>query len=53
MMAHRRLLETVVDKETARKGSFGMFWHLGSLIRSGHLAKSVSPWITGKEAPRF
>lgn len=53
MMAHRRLLETVGDKEAARKRSYSMFWHLGSLIRSGELAKSVSPWITGKEAPRF
>jgi hypothetical protein len=30
-----------------------MFWHIGSLVRTGQLATSVSPWITGKEKPRF
>lgn len=53
MQAHRRMLETARDKEEARKRSYAMFWHIGSLIRTGELAKTISPWITGKEAPRF
>lgn len=53
VQAHRRLLEAAVDKEDARKRSYTMFWHIGSLIRTGQLARTVSPWVTGKEAPRF
>lgn len=53
MQAHRKLLEISRDKEEDRKRSYTMFWHIGSLVRTGELAKTVSPWVTGKEAPRF
>lgn len=53
VQAHRKYLESAVDKEEARKRSYTMFWHMGNLIRTGQLARTVSPWVTGKEAPRF
>jgi hypothetical protein len=51
--AHQAYISTSANVEEARRHSYGMFWHIGSLVRTGQLATSVSPWITGKEKPRF
>lgn len=53
LIAHKKFLEAQPDKEQARKASYTHFWNLGSLVRTGHLAESMSPWVTGKEKPRF
>jgi len=51
--AHKAYINVSQDLEEARRHSYAMFWHIGSLVRTGQLATSVSPWITGKEKPRF
>lgn len=53
VIAHKKYIESVPDKETARFQSYGHFWNLGSLIRLGHLADRPAPWVTGAEKPRF
>ena len=51
--AHKIFVSNSQNHEDARKFSYGMFWHIGSLIRTGQLATTVSPWVTGTQAPRF
>lgn len=51
--AHNAYVSSSANVEEAKRHSYTMFWHIGSLIRTGQLATSVSPWITGKEKPRF
>jgi len=51
--AHKTIVGDSEDPEATRRYSYTMFWHMGSLIRIGQLATTISPWITGKEKPRF
>lgn len=51
--AHKTFVDRSENPEEARRFSYGMFWHIGSLIRTGALATTISPWVTGREKPRF
>jgi hypothetical protein len=51
--AHKIYVEVSENPEESRRLSYTMFWHIGSMIRTGQLATTVSPWITGEQPPRF
>lgn len=50
---HKIFVGDAANPEEARRLSYAMFWHIGSLIRVGQLATTISPWITGEQKPRF
>lgn len=51
--AHKTFVGDSTNPVGAQLFSYTMFWHIGSLIRIGTLATTVSPWITGEQPPRF
>lgn len=51
--AHKIFVSGFENAEEARKVSYTMFWHIGSLVRTGQLSTTVSPWVTGEQKPRF
>lgn len=51
--AHKTIVADSEAPEETRRFSYTMFWHIGSMLRTGQLATTISPWITGEQAPRF
>jgi hypothetical protein len=51
--AHKTFVGDSDNPVGAQLFSYTMLWHIGNLIRSGTLATTVSPWVTGEQPPRF